>query len=84
VQGRLESLIEALTNTAIGFGINLAANMTVLPAMGLPVTLAQGLWIGVIFTVISVARSYVVRRWFQTHLFLLNKRLAARIQKALT
>jgi hypothetical protein len=58
--------------------------MTILPAMGLPLSLSQGLWIGVFFTAISVARSYVLRRWFQTRLFLFNKRLAARIQKAFT
>lgn len=77
-------MIEALTNTAIGFGINLVANMTILPALGFPLNLGQGLLIGVFFTAISVARSYVLRRWFQGPLFLFNKRFAARITKRFT
>lgn len=84
MQTRLESLIEALTNVAIGFGINLVANMTILPAMGFKLSIGDGLLIGVFFTGISVARSYVLRRWFQGPLFLFNKRLAARITRALS
>ncbi len=80
MQTRLESFIEALTNIAIGFGINLVANMTILPALGFPISLGDGLLIGVFFTIISVARSYVVRRWFDTNLREFNQRLAARIR----
>lgn len=80
MQTRLESLIEVLTNTTIGFSINLVANMTILPAMGLPLSLGQGLWIGVFFTLISVARSYIIRRWFDTTLRHFNARLAACIK----
>ena len=33
-------------------------------AVGLAVTAGDAFWIGVIFTAISLARSYVLRRWF--------------------
>ena len=63
-QTRLGSFIESWANVAIGFAINWCANMVVLPWFGFHVTGAQALGIGVVFTVISVARSYALRRLF--------------------
>lgn len=64
-QTRTDSFMEALTNVAIGFGINFVANILVLPAvLGVPVNLTELGLIGVIFTVISVTRSYTLRRLF--------------------
>lgn len=67
-QSKLGSFIEAWVNVLIGFGINFVANITVLPAMGYAVTMGAAFQIGLIFTVISVARGYVVRRWFNNYL----------------
>lgn len=67
-QTRLESLIEALINVVIGFGINWTANMLVLPLFGFHVTGGQAFGIGLVFTVISIARSYAIRRWFNGRL----------------
>jgi uncharacterized membrane protein len=64
-QSRLGSLIEVSVNIAIGFLINWIANILVLPMFGFQVTAAQAFNMGLIFTVISVARSYVVRRYFE-------------------
>lgn len=65
MQTRLGSLTEAMVNVAIGFGINYVMNLVILGAiMGLPITLLDNLYIGLLFTGVSVARSYVVRRWF--------------------
>lgn len=58
-QTRLGSLIEVVFNTAIGFAVNYAANLTVLPRFGLHPTPGQAFWMGIVFTVISVARSWV-------------------------
>ena len=80
MQTRLESLLEAVTNTAIGFGISLVANMTILPLFGFAVTLGDGLLIGLLFTLISVARSYIIRRWFNSTLHHFNAALAAQIR----
>lgn len=63
-QTKLGSLVEANINVAIGFGINFVANMTVLPIFGFAVTAADAMGIGVIFTLISIARGYAVRRLF--------------------
>ena len=59
------SLVEAWANIAVGFGINYAANMTILPLFGFTtLTLGMNLKIGLIYTLISLVRSYVIRRWF--------------------
>lgn len=64
MQSRRASFIEAWANVAAGFLINLAANMLVLPPFGFEVRLSQALGIGLIFTAISVVRSYALRRAF--------------------
>ncbi len=61
-QTRLGSLIEAWINVAIGFTINFVANLLVLPMIGFNISIGQNLFIGILYTLISVARSYVVRR----------------------
>ncbi len=58
------SIVEAKTNIAIGCGVAFLANMVVLPAFGYPVTVADNLGITLVFTVISVVRQLVVRRFF--------------------
>lgn len=67
-QTKLESLIEAIINTIIGFCISFVANAVLLPLVGLPVTVTQNVLIGLGMTVVSVARQYVIRRWAQKHL----------------
>lgn len=63
-QTKLGSFIEAWANIAVGFTINWFANMLILPLFGFRVTGGQAFWIGVWFTGISLARSYILRRWF--------------------
>lgn len=58
------SAVEALTSTAIGYGVAVAANAVVLPAFGFPVSVGQSFVIGAIFTAVSLARGYLVRRLF--------------------
>lgn len=64
-QSRVDSFMEALMNVIVGFGVNFAANILILPAvLGVPVNLTALGFIGVLYTIISVARSYFIRRWF--------------------
>lgn len=76
-QTRLGSLIEAWINVAIGFAINFVANLLILPLIGFHISIGQNLFIGVLYTIISVARSYVIRRWFNARLHAAALRLAA-------
>lgn len=64
-QTRLGSFVEAWANIIVGFAINFTANLIVLPLFGFDtLTASKAFGIGVIFTGISLARSYVLRRWF--------------------
>jgi hypothetical protein len=63
-QSRAHSLLEAHVNVAVGFGINYLANLYLLPLWGFQVKAGQALGMGAVFTVISLARSYVLRRVF--------------------
>ncbi len=76
-QTRLGSLIEAWINVAIGFAINFCANLLILPLIGFHISISQNLFIGVLYTLISVARSYVIRRWFNARLHAAALTLAA-------
>jgi len=64
-QTQLGSFVEAWVNIFIGFAINWSANMIVLPMFGFKgLTGGVAFQLGLIFTAISLARSYVLRRWF--------------------
>jgi hypothetical protein len=57
--------MEALTNIAIGLGISTAANQVFIPlATGHALTLRSNVALGVIYTIISLVRSYAIRRAF--------------------
>lgn len=75
-QTRLGSLFESLINVFIGFWINFAANLLVLPLVGFNITIGENFFIGFLYTLISVARSYVIRRWFNQKLQRMAQRLA--------
>lgn len=64
MQTKTGSFAEASANIAVGFGVNFIANLTVLPLFGLKVTATSAFGIGLVFTVISLVRSYILRRWF--------------------
>lgn len=76
-QTKLGSFIEACINVLIGFWINFFANILILPAFGFTaLTLETNFYIGLAYTVVSVVRSYVIRRWFNARLHAAAMRLA--------
>lgn len=64
MQSRLGSLAESVANIAIGYGVAVGAQLLVFPLFDLRVPLASNLAIGAIFTAVSLARSYGLRRLF--------------------
>lgn len=64
-QSRLMSLIEAIANVAVGYGVAVVTQMVVFPWFGLPARLDDALAIGAIFTVVSILRSFLLRRLFE-------------------
>lgn len=64
MQTRVMSAIESCANVAVGYGVALASQLVVFPLFDIHVPFSTNLWIGAWFTVISLVRSYVLRRWF--------------------
>jgi hypothetical protein len=64
MQSRAMSLVEAVANVVVGFAVAVLAQMLVFPLFGLRASLDQNLGIGAIFTVVSLVRSYALRRVF--------------------
>lgn len=67
-QSRLESLIESIINIAIGYNVALLSQWIIFPMFDIHVSLTSNLLIGAWFTLISLIRSYVIRRWFNARL----------------
>lgn len=66
MQSKKQSLIESLTSVGIGWLIGVILNMLVLPLFDYDVSLTDGVLISIIFTAVSVIRSYIIRRWFNS------------------
>ena len=64
MQSRKMSAVETAVGTLIGYSIATAANYYILPLFGHKVTVVEASHIGIIFTVISLIRGYLVRRLF--------------------
>ena len=66
MQTKKWSMIETLVSVGIGWLIGVILNMLVLPLFDYDVSLTDGVLISIIFTAVSVVRSYVVRRFFNS------------------
>lgn len=64
MQSRSMSAVEAVANVAVGYAVAVATQLAVFPLFGLQVAIMDNLAIGAIFTVVSLARSYCLRRLF--------------------
>ena len=64
MQSRLASLIESLTNVAIGMVVSFFGQIVVSHWYNLPLNVTQNMQIVMFFTVLSVLRSYGIRRWY--------------------
>ena len=64
-QSRLMSLVESVANVIVGYGVAVVTQILIFPIFGLHTTLAQNLKMGAAFTVVSVARSFALRRLFE-------------------
>ena len=64
-QSRLMSLVESLANVLLGYSVAVITQMAVFPLFGLAVTVTENLLIGLIFTAVSIVRSYALRRGFE-------------------
>jgi hypothetical protein len=59
------SFVEAIANVVFGYGIALLTQMLLFPIFGLRLALAESAAIAGAFTIVSIIRSYVLRRLFE-------------------
>jgi len=64
-QSRAMSLVEAATNVVVGYGVAVVTQILIFPIFGLHTTLAQNLKMGAVFTIVSIGRSFALRRVFE-------------------
>jgi hypothetical protein len=58
-QSRAMSLVESVANVFVGFGVAVVTQILIFPIFGLHTTLAQNLQMGLIFTGVSIFRSFI-------------------------
>lgn len=64
MQSRWMSLLEAATNIVVGYWLAVLTQVLVFPIFSLEVSFGENLGIGGIFTLISLVRSFALRRFF--------------------
>ena len=64
-QSRLMSLVEAVANVVVGLLVALVTQLVVFPILGMQATIVQNLKLALVFTGVSIARSYALRRLFE-------------------
>ena len=68
-----------MLNTLIGYFLNLGVQLVVYPFYGATFTFGQNIQIGLIIMVVSITRSYVIRRWANGRLRSAAQALAGRV-----
>ena len=64
MQSRWMSLVEAVTNIVVGYGLAVLTQIIVFPLFGLHASLSENLLIGCVFVGVSLVRSFAIRRLF--------------------
>jgi hypothetical protein len=73
-----QSIIEAWMNILVGFTINYAMNLVLIPLAVKGGTLSHwdNFWMGWIYTTVSILRQYALRRWWNDALHRAAQKLA--------
>ena len=65
-QSHKHSAMESVANILVGYVIAMIAQILIFPLFGINLPLGQNLMIGGAFTVVSLIRSYALRRLFNS------------------
>lgn len=68
-QSKRDSLIEAIVNTFIGFIITCIFSPLIYWFIGVPISYTQMGFSTLLFTILSILRGYVIRRYFNGKLY---------------
>jgi len=74
MQTKKHSLLEALVNIAVGYGVAVCSQIVIFPFFNIHTSISTNLTIGLFFTVISLIRSYLLRRLFNQWTIQIYKR----------
>lgn len=64
MQTKIQSLIESFINILIGYITAILSQLLIFPMFDINIPIQDNLLIGLYFTLISLIRSYVIRRYF--------------------
>ena len=64
-QSRIMSMVEAATNVVVGYVLAIATQIVVFPWFGIETGLAEHMTIGLAFVGVSLARGFLIRRFFE-------------------
>lgn len=66
MQTKIHSFIESCVNVIIGYSVALGSQIVIYPIFDIDVNMSDQATIALLFTIISLIRSYLLRRFF-TH-----------------
>lgn len=64
IDSKKKSIFESICNIIIGYTVNFGANVIILPIFGIPFSWGIFGLIGLFYTLVSLIRSYIIRRLF--------------------
>lgn len=64
-QTRTMSAVESVANVAVGYGVAVMSQIVIFPWFGIHIPLHDTALIGLIFTAVSLVRSFTLRRAFE-------------------
>jgi flagellar motor component MotA len=64
-QSRLMSLVEAIANVVVGMIVAVATQIVAFPTLGVQASLGQNVRLALVFTIVSIGRSFLLRRLFE-------------------
>ncbi len=67
-QSKKQSFLESMSSTGIGFIVSLVSTFIVFPMVGIESNFKVNLQVTLYFTIISILRGYLVRRFFNKKL----------------
>lgn len=70
-QSKKSSAAESIINVIVGYGVALVSQLVIFPIFDIHVSIQENFVIGAWFTAISLVRSYIIRRWFNSQIKLL-------------
>jgi uncharacterized membrane protein YgaE (UPF0421/DUF939 family) len=67
MQSRRGSIVETLTNVIVGLVVSFIANLVIFPLLGWEISTSQNILLVIFYTVVSIIRSYALRRIFNRY-----------------